>query len=234
MALAFTLLAVVVAAGSLVVRFRRARGVERQQLRWVALAAALVSLVVVVVLAGFAVRAKDLLSWAAAACIAVLPLAIGAATLRYRLYDLDRIVSRTLTYGLLTIVLGAIYAGAVVLFGQALHPWVGRSALAVAASTLLVAALFQPLRRRIQDRVDRRFNRRRYDAAKTIEAFSVRLREQLDLDTLAAELLGVVDQTMQPTRVSLWLRPTVERSWRQSAIDTYQGIAQRDRIVRKD
>jgi hypothetical protein len=104
-------------------------------------------------------------------------------------------------------VLGVVYAAAVVLLGQALDPQSGDSPLAVAASTLLVAALFQPARRRIQQAVDRRFNRRRYDTAKTIEAFSARLREQIDLDALSAELLAVVHQTMQPTKASLWLRP---------------------------
>ncbi len=128
----------------------------------------------------------------------------GAAILRYRLYDLDRIVSRTLAYGLLTVLLGGGYAGVVLGLGQLL----GRdSPLVVAAATLAVAAAFQPARRRIQAVVDRRFNRRRYDAARTIQAFSARLRQQVDLDTLTAELLGVVEQTMQPTQVSLWLRP---------------------------
>jgi hypothetical protein len=144
---------------------------------------------------------------ALAAIFALLPASVGVAILRHHLYDIDRLLSRTLTYGLLTVVLGLVYAGAVVVLGQALNPRGGYSSLAVAASTLLIAALFQPLRRRIQDKVDRRFNRRRYDAAKTIEAFSARLREHVDLDTLAAEVLGVVDQTMQPTTASLWLRP---------------------------
>jgi hypothetical protein len=205
-ALAVTVLAVVVAAGSLVVRFRRARGVERLQLRWVALAAALVSLAGVVVLVGLATGvqgAPTLLSWAAGVCLAVLPVAIGAAVLRYRLYDLDRIISRTLAYGLLTLLLGGGYAGVVLGLGQLL----GRqSSLAVAVATLAVAAAFQPARRRIQRVVDRRFNRRRYDAARTIQAFSTRLRDQVDLDTLTAELLMVVNQTVAPTAVSLWLR----------------------------
>jgi hypothetical protein len=143
---------------------------------------------------------------------ALLPASVGIAILRHHLYDIDRLLSRTLTYGLLTVVLGLVYAGAVVVLGQALNPQGGDSTLAVAASTLLVAALFQPLRRRIQTTVDRRFNRRHYDAAKTIEAFSARLREQLDLNTLSAELLGVVDQTMQPTNASLWLRPSTSAS----------------------
>jgi hypothetical protein len=137
---------------------------------------------------------------------------VAVAILRHHLYDIDRLVSRTLTYGLLTVVLGLVYAGAVVVLGQALNPRGGDSPLAVAASTLLVAALFQPLRRRIQATVDRRFNRRRYDAAKTIESFSARLREQVDLDRLSADLVAVVEQTMEPRMVWLWLRPPGERS----------------------
>ena len=136
-------------------------------------------------------------------CLALLPLATGAAILRYRLYDLDRIVSRTLAYGLLTLLLGGGYALVVLGLGQ----FVGRdSSLVVAAATLAVAAVFQPARRRVQAAVDRRFNRRRHDAARTIAAFSTRLRDQVDLDALHGELLAVVERTMQPTRASLWLR----------------------------
>jgi hypothetical protein len=204
LALAVTFLAVLVAAGSLGVRFRRARGVERQQLRWVAFAAGLVALLSLVGLAAWALGHSALIGWAAALSLAVLPLAIGAAVLRYRLYDLDRIISRTLAYALLTLLLGGAYAGLALGLGQLLGR---RSPLVVAAATLAVAAAFQPARRRVQDLVDRRFNRRRYDAARTIEGFSARLRQQVDLDTLTAELLGVVEQTMQPTSASLWLRP---------------------------
>jgi hypothetical protein len=204
-ALGVTLLAVVVGAGSLVVRFGRARGVERQQLRWVACAAVLVALAAVAALASAALGLPELLGWAAGVCVALLPLAAGAAILRYRLYDLDRIISRTLSYGLLTLLLGLGYTGMVLGLGRLLPQG---SSLVVAAATLAVAALFQPARRRIQQLVDRRFNRRRYDAARTIQAFSARLRQQVDLETLTAELLTVVDQTMQPTQVSLWLRPS--------------------------
>jgi hypothetical protein len=197
-------LSVLVAAGSLVVRFRRARGVERQQLRWLALAAALTAMVVSVLVALIPTGNELLLGWLSAVCIALLPLATGAAILRYRLYDLDRIISRTLAYGLLTLTLGLGYTALVLALGQLL----GRDTpLVVAAATLTVAALFQPARRRVQQAVDRRFNRRRYDAAQTIQAFSARLREQVDLDTLSAELLAVVEQTMQPAQVWLWLRP---------------------------
>lgn len=206
--LAVTLLAVVVAAWSMVVRYRRARGVERQQLRWVAGAAALAALAALVVLAGLAMGvpgATALVTWAAGVCLAVLPASIGAAILRYRLYDLDRIISRTLAYGLLMVVLGSGYAGVVLTLGQLL----GRtSSGAVAVATLTVAALFRPAQHRIQAAADRRFNRGRYDAARTIQVFGDRLRQQIDLDTLAAELLAVVDQTIQPTQVSLWLRPS--------------------------
>jgi hypothetical protein len=200
-----TVLAMVVAAGSLVIRFRRARGTERQQLRWVALAAALVALGAMVALAGLALGTTALIgSVAIQFCVALLPVAIGAAVLRYRLYDLDRIISRALGYGLLTLLLGGGYAALVLGFGQLLGR---RSSLTVAAATLALAGAFQPARRRVQELVDRRFNRRRYDAARTVEAFSARLRDQVDLDALADELLMVVDQTMQPTTASLWLRP---------------------------
>jgi hypothetical protein len=212
-AFAVTNLAIVVAAGSLVVRFRRARGTERQQLRWVALAAALVSLAAVVILAALAVAAPVLVGWVAGICLATLPLAIGASILRYRLYDLDRIISRALAYGLLTVLLGGGYAGVVLGLGQLLGK---SSSLAVAVATLAVAAVFQPARRHIQRAVDRRFDRRRYDAAQTIQAFSARLRQQVDLDSLTTELLAVVEQTMQPTRASLWLRPSVSASQDQS------------------
>jgi hypothetical protein len=194
-------------------RYRHVSGpVQRQQTKWVALT---LGPLFVIMLLGFFIPSLFTTSnawffWALLALLVALPLfpaSVAVAILRHHLYDIDRLLSRTLTYGLLTVVLGILYASAVVLLGQALNPRGGDSPLAVAASTLLVAAVFQPLRRRIQDLVDRRFNRRRYDAAKTIEAFSGRLREQLDLDTLSAELLAVVDQTMQPTKASLWLRP---------------------------
>jgi hypothetical protein len=203
-ALAVTTLALVVAGGSLVVRFRRATGVERQQLRWVALAAALMSLAALVVLAALTLGLPLLVDWAAAVCVVVLPVAVGAAVLRYRLYDLDRIVSRTLAYGLLTLLLGGGYAAVVLGLGQLLPQ---DSSLVVAGATLAVAAAFQPARRRVQQAVDRRFNRRRYDATMTVQAFTDRLRQQVDLDALAVELLAVVDQTMQPTQAWLWLRP---------------------------
>jgi hypothetical protein len=199
------LAALVAAAWSLVVRFRRARGVERQQLRWLALGAALAAVALLVAVAGGAMAKDGVVLAALGTCVALLPLATGAAVLRYRLYDLDRIISRTLAYGLLTVLLGGGYAGVVLGLGQLL----GRdSSLVVAAATLAVAAAFQPARRRIQRAVDRRFNRRRYDAARMIQAFSGRLRQQVDLEALTGELLAVVEQTMQPTRVSLWLRPS--------------------------
>jgi MFS family permease len=195
----------VVGAGSLVARFRHARGVERQQLRWLALAAALTGVGAAVVGVGMAMGATAVPLFAAGVCLMLLPLATGAAIQRYRLYDLDRIISRTLAYGLLTVLLGGGYAALVLGLGEL----IGRdSNLVVAAATLAVAAAFQPARRRVQTAVDRRFNRRRYDTAQTIAAFADRLRQQIDLDTLTAELLTVAGQTMQPTSVSLWLGPS--------------------------
>ena len=204
LAAAVTALTVPVGAVAMVLRFRRARGVERQQLRWVALAAGLAALAVAGTLAGVATRNAPVRDGLIGICVALIPLAIAAAVLRYRLYDLDRIISRTLTYGVLTVLLGGAYAGVVLGLGQLLGR---RSSLAVAAATLAVAAVFQPARRRVQAVVDRRFNRRRSDAAQTIQTFGNRLRQQVDLDSLTAELLAVVDQTMQPTQAALWLRP---------------------------
>jgi hypothetical protein len=209
------LVALLVGAGSLVVRFRRASGVERQQLRWLAYAAALAAGLLLVAVAAGVLAKDEVVSASLALGVALLPLATGAAILRYRLYDLDRIISRTLAYGLLTVLLGGAYAGLVLGLGQLL----GRdSSLVVAVATLAVAAAFQPARRRVQQLVDRRFNRRRYDAARTIAAFSARLRQQVDLDTLTAELLGVVELTMQPTSASLWLRPSVSASAEQRSM----------------
>jgi hypothetical protein len=203
-AVLLTLLSVVVGGASLVVRFRRARGEERQQLRWVASAAVVAAAGVPVAVAGISIDSPAVVGVAVLGSATVLCLAIAAAILRYRLYDLDRVVSRTVTYGLLTVLLGLGYAAVVLGLGRLLPQG---SSLAVAAATLAVAAAFQPARRRVQAAVDRRFNRRRHDAARIIEGFAARLRDQVDLDALHGELLAVVDHTMQPTRASLWLRP---------------------------
>ena len=193
------------AAMCVVLRFRASEGVERQQLRWVAAGVAgAVGLMVIGVPSGLGF-APNWISYLVFPALLLPPVAIGVAVLRYRLYDLDRVISRTLTYGLLTVLLGLGYAGAVLGLGRLLPEG---SSLVVAAATLAAAALFQPLRRRVQQLVDRRFNRRRYDAVRTVDRFATRLRDQVDLDALHGELLAVVDQTMQPTRVSLWLRHT--------------------------
>jgi hypothetical protein len=183
---------------SLVVRFARARGLERQQLKWFVYAAGLGVAILVL-----PTPIPDFLAWTLAPV--GLSAAAAVAILHYRLYDIDRIINRTLVYGVLTALLAGVYAGAVLLFGgvgERTPSW------AVAGATLAVAALFQPARCRIQQAVDRRFNRRKYNAATTIQAFSTHLRDQIDLDTLSSEVLAVVDQTMEPTRVSLWLRPS--------------------------
>jgi hypothetical protein len=214
-----------VSAGSLVVRFRRARGLERQQLRWLALAVTTVVPVGVVLVAILADPALS--AWGTGIAVLGVQLAIYAAIVRYRLYDLDRIISRTLAWGLLTVLLGGGYAAVILGLGQLL----GRdSSLAVAAATLAVAALFQPVRRRIQQVVDRRFNRRRHDAARTIAAFNDRLRQHVDLDTLTGELLAVAEETMQPTKASIWLRPVPDgqRTWRMSGNATDLAVRSSD------
>jgi hypothetical protein len=205
---AIILISIVVAAVSLVLRYRRAQGVERLQLRWLAFAAGLAAgLVAVAVAAGLAGN-DGLVLAALATMVSLLPLATGAAILRYRLYDLDRIISRTVAYGLLTMLLGGAYAVVVLGLGQL----VGQRSGVVAAATLAVAAVFGPARRRLQQVVDRRFNRRRYDATRTVAGFAARLRQQVDLDALSAELLAVVEMTVQPAQASLWLRPQAPSS----------------------
>ena len=194
-------------------RYRHVSGpVQRQQTKWVALTLGLLSLVMLfgIFIPSLFVASHTWFFWATLAMLAVLPLfpaSVAVAILRHHLYDIDRLINRTLVYGLLTALLGAVYAAVVLVLGQGfggvggqLPSWV------VAGATLAVAALFQPARRRIQAVVDRRFNRRKYDAAKTVEAFSARLRDEIDLDALSAELLAVTHQTMQPTTATLWLR----------------------------
>jgi hypothetical protein len=200
---------IVLSALSLVVRYRRASGVERQQLKWFALAA--------VVSACFAVgeflslnRLVGSTLWGVldAATNIVRYLAVGVAILRYRLYDIDIIINRTLVYGSLTATLIAFYFGGIVVLQRVFVVLTGQqSTLAVVASTLAIAALFSPLRHRIQGFVDRRFYRSKYDAGKTLEAFSAKLRDETDLDALSGDLKAVVRETMQPAHVSLWLRP---------------------------
>ena len=193
---------------SLVLRFRRSRGEERQQLKWFVYAGVLIvgALFVPLLVPGVAASLLQLL------VMPLLPVAVGVAITRYRLYEIDLLINRTLVYGALTALLVVVYVGSVVSLQGALRALTGQeSQLAVVASTLAVAAIFNPLRRRIQAFVDRRFYRRKYDAAKTLEAFSAKLREETDLDALSDELVGVVRETMQPAHVTLWLRPEPPR-----------------------
>ena len=198
---------------SLFMRLRRAVGVERQQLKWFAYAAAGFAIGIVFISITIAIDTPRWFEWAAQAIfIAVSPavaISIGIAILRYRLYDIDVIINRTLVYGTLTATLAAIYFSSVVLLQTAFRALTGEgSQLIVVASTLAIATLFNPLRHRIQDGIDRRFYRSKYDAAKTLETFSARLRDETDLDTLNDDLIYVIRETMQPEHVSLWLRET--------------------------
>ena len=192
---------------SLFVRFRRARGDERQQIKWFASAAALTLAWIIVA----EEQSGEIVALWGLLVIASIPVATGMAILRYRLYDIDRIINRTLVYGVLTGILALVYFGGVAtseaifraLTGQEQQPQI-----AVVVSTLVIAALFTPLRRRIQRFIDRRFYRRKYDARKTLEDFSAQLRDETDLEALSNDLLGVVRDTMQPAHVSLWLGPS--------------------------
>jgi hypothetical protein len=193
------------AAASVLLRFRRAGPVERQQLKWFVFAAFLASVAILVDLTGVAI---DEPLWAVldSVSFALLPLSVGIAVLRYRLFEIDRIISRTVSYGLLTAVLIGLYLLVVALLRPLLEPLTGSSALAVAASTLAVAAVFNPARRRLQAAVDRRFDRARYDARRAVDAFAARLRGQVDLDEVIAGLRETVAATVAPTRVAVWLR----------------------------
>ena len=205
------IVALILSAGSMVLRFRRARGEERQQLKWIAYGCSLLAASVVLIegsnLVGITLKYpfSEILD---SAGVMAVPAATGVAILRYRLYDIDFIINRTLVYGSLTAFLAAVYFALVVVLQGVVAGSGQSSPLVVAGSTLAVAALFRPARERIQNLIDRRFNRRKYDAARTIEVFSTRLREEVDLDLLSDHLVAVVRETMEPANVSLWLKPS--------------------------
>jgi hypothetical protein len=209
--LTFPLL-IVASGAAVIVRFRRSRGDERQQIKWFAYA---VALMVVVFLIWFSFAVMGFVAGSAlmfTVPLVGLPVAVGVAILRHRLYDIDLVINRTLVYGSLSALLAATYVTCVVALQYLFRALTGgESQLAVVTSTLLIAALFVPLRRQVQSFIDRRFYRKKYDAAKTLESLSNKLREKTDLDSLDAELLGVVRETVQPAHVSLWLRPAAGR-----------------------
>lgn len=196
----------VAAVASLVVRFRRSRGVERQQLKWFASAAAVVVSLQLVGLLAYVTPLPPVISLLMNLSFALLPLSAAIAILRYRLYDIDLLINKTLVYGSVTAVLGATYVFAVLVSQQLLRGLTGGSDIAVAGSTLLVVVLFQPIRRRVQEFADRRFYRARYDAQRTTDAFIARLRHDVDLDSVRADLLRVVHRAIQPAHASVWLR----------------------------
>jgi hypothetical protein len=210
-------LCILASALSLVMRFLRSEGEQREQIKWLAFAASILGLglssflipgIVPEATGGAAPLWQNLLEDAVTLSFAGVAVAVGIAILRYRLYEIDLIINRTLVYGSLTAILAALYFGGIVVLQRIFIALTGQqSTLAVVASTLLIAALFNPLRRRIQSFIDRRFYRRKYDAAKTLEAFSAKLRDETDLNALSDDLVGVVGETMQPAHVSLWLRP---------------------------
>jgi hypothetical protein len=202
--------AIVLSALSLVFRYHRAAGVQRQQLKWFAFAAVVLGALIVGVLLGLhKALGETLWTLLSAATFAGVYVAVGVAILHYRLYDIDVFINRTLVYGALTVTLVAVYVSAVVLLQRLFVIFTGEeSTLAVVASTLAIAALFSPLRRRIQVFIDRLFYRKKYDAAKTLAAFSAKLRQEIDIKALNNELVGVVRETMQPAHASLWLRPS--------------------------
>jgi hypothetical protein len=209
---------------SVFVRLRRSVGIERQQLKWFAYAVAAFAVGIILV---SVITVVDTPPWFERAGVAFFtlagaayPVAIGIAILRYRLYDIDRIINRTLVYGSLTAMLALVYLGGVVGLQATLRGLTGQeSTLAIVASTLAIAALFSPLRRRVQGFVDRRFYRRKYDATKTLAAFNARLRDETDLDALSGDLVGVASRTVQPDHVSLWLRPDTKHETKSAPLE---------------
>jgi hypothetical protein len=195
--------AVVLCAAALAQRFRHSRGIERLQLKWVAYAGVVSAAIWFLVPVSQGNKVFEVVKQFATMSV---PFAAGVAILRYRLYDIDLLIKRTLVYGSLTAVLGFVYVVSVLVSQQLLRGFTGGSDISVAASTLLVVALFQPIRIRVQELVDRRFYRARYDAARTIDAFSVRLRGDVDLDSVRTDLIGVIHDTMHPAHASVWLR----------------------------
>ena len=200
------LVALLAAVASLVVRFRRSTGIERQQLKWIVYSGTVAAFAFIAVFPITARPWADIVFVIAFCALIGVPVSAGIAVLRYRLYDIDVVIRRTLVYGALTATLVLTYVGTVLLLQLVLQPLTEQSDLAIAGSTLAVGALFRPLRTRIQGAVDRRFYRRRYDAARTLEGFSARLRDELDLEALNTELREVVRETVEPAHVSLWLR----------------------------
>jgi hypothetical protein len=202
----------VAVAFSVFVRLRRSVGVERQQIKWFAYAAAIFAMSVILNVITLAIDPPRWVEVANPVIFSVagttIPVAMGIAILRYRLYDIDLLINRTLVYGSLTASLAGVYLGSVVVLQYTFRTLTGgESQLAVVASTLAIAALFNPLRGRVQGFVDRRFYRRKYDAVKTLAAFNARLRDETDLEALGSEVVGVARRTVQPAHVSLWLRP---------------------------
>jgi hypothetical protein len=202
----FVLVSWLFAVAAMITRMDQARGAERQQLKWFVYTVALLVVGFLAALLGFG---QHSVAWnIGIAAFNFLPIAAGIAILRYRLYDIDVVINRTLVYGVLTAALALVYVASIVLLQGLFRALTGgNSQLAVVASTLAIAALFVPLRRRVQAFIDRRFYRRKYDIATTLQAFNVRLRNDVDLDSVADDLVEVVNETMQPTHVSLWLRP---------------------------
>jgi hypothetical protein len=204
------LIVVIAGAVSLVVRVRRAAGTERQQLRWIAASFAVLMSAVVfgLVTSTLVPGAGDGLAWTpGSVALPTVPMAIGIAVLRYRLYDIDRIISRTISYGVVSAMLVVVYAGLILILQGPLGAITGGDTVAVAASTLAAAALFQPIRRRTQAAVDHRFNRARYDAERTIDALAARLRDEMDLPIVGSAVVDAVARSVEPTAASLWLRP---------------------------
>ena len=217
---AFMYALVVVGASSMLARLRYAGRIERQQIKWFAYATAVAISGVILKNTVYPAVSVTWVWWVGLVLTTVgvvsSPIAMGIAIFRYRLYQVDLLINRTLVYGSLTAVLAGVYLGGVVLLQYAFRALTGEGTqLAVVASTLIIAALFIPLRRRIQGFIDHRFYRRKYDARKTLEAFSAKLRNQTDLDALSEDLVGVVGETMQPAHVSLWLRPAMGQKGKQ-------------------